>query len=83
VIKGSTNVNIGGKRRNGLAACRVAYLFNGSPSDEERPVVFFAPREGRSEDAIIENSAERDEVHVEQRVGVVFANHLAKIAQAS
>ena len=75
-------LNVGGKGTRGFAACRVAYLFDGSPSDEEGPVVFLAPREGRREDAIRENSAEADEVHEDQGVGGIFVNHLAKSAQA-
>jgi len=73
-------VNIGGKgaRARGFAACSVAYLFDWSPSDEERPVVFLAPREGRRQDAICEYSAETDEVHEEHCVGVVLVDHLAK-----
>ena len=50
------NVNVGGKGAvaRGFASCRVAYLFDRSPSDEERPVVFLAPREGSRQDAIRE-----------------------------
>ena len=73
-------MNIGGKwaRARGSAACRVTYLFDWSPSDEERTVVFLAPREGRHKDAICENSADTDEVHEEHGVGVVLVYHLAK-----
>jgi len=73
-------VKIGGEgaRARGFAACRAAYLFDGSPNDEEGSVFFLAPREGRREDAISENSAERDKVHEEHGVGIVLVFHLAK-----
>ena len=80
VSKGRTKVKIGGEgaRARGFAACRAAYLFDGSPNDEEGSVFFLAPREGRREDAISENSAERDKVHQEHGVGIVLVFHLAK-----
>ena len=73
-------MNIGGRgaRARGSAACRVTYLFDRSPSYEERTVVFLAPSEGRHEDAICENSADTDEDHEEHGVGVVLIYHLAK-----
>ena len=69
-------------RARGPAACRGAYLFDWSPSDEEGPVVFLAPREGRREDAAGKNSAETDEVHEEHGVGGGFVYHLAKSVRA-
>ena len=71
-----------GARARDFAACRAAYLFDGSPSDEEGPVVFHAPREGRRQDAICENSAETDKVHEEHGVRIVLVYHLAKSLRA-
>ena len=71
-----------GARAHGVAVCRVAYLFDGSPSDEKGSVVFLAPREGRREDSIRENSAETENDHEEHGMRITIVDNLAKRARA-